>query len=139
IGAHEPVVVEFTPPENLPPALIGVLADEKADTLDVTATIIDLASRGFLTITEIPKSWIFGKTDYKLTSTQKDRSKLFGYEKELLTRLFTTNEIKTSELKTKFYYDLAKVKSKLYEEVVNRKYFTADPEKTRTNYYVIGV
>jgi len=54
IGAHETISVEFTPPENLRPAEIGVLIDERADTLDVTATIIDLATRGYVKITEIP-------------------------------------------------------------------------------------
>jgi Predicted membrane protein (DUF2207) N-terminal domain len=47
--------VEFAPPEGLHPGQIGTLIDERANTLDVTATIIDLAVRGFLTIQEIPK------------------------------------------------------------------------------------
>ena len=138
IGAHEPVVVEYAPPEKLPPAIVGVLADERADTLDITATIIDLASRGFLKITEIPKSWIFGKVDYLLSEISKDRSKLFGYEKELLTRLFSKNEIKTSELKTTFYDDLAKVKEKLYEELISKKYFPHNPNNERNKYLIIG-
>lgn len=139
LGAHEPVVVEFTPPEKLPPALIGVIMDERADTLDVTATIIDLASRGFLTITEIPKKWLLGNIDYSLKKTEKDKTNLLGYEKELLTRLFTKDEIKISELKTTFYNDLAKVKEKLYEEVVERKFFQSNPEKIRSNYFLAGL
>src|SRR6266404_4562456 len=63
IGAHETISVEFTPPENLRPAEIGVLMDERADTLDVTSSIIDLATRGYLTITEVSKIWLFGKVD----------------------------------------------------------------------------
>lgn len=139
IGAHEPVVVEYTPPENLTPALIGVLVDERADTLDVTATIIDLASRGFLTITEIPKKWLFGKSDYLLKETGKDTKHLLSYEKELLASLFTTKEIKTSDLRTTFYDDLARVKTKLYEEAIKRKYFPSNPESVRTKYLGAGV
>lgn len=139
IGAHEPVVVEYTPPEKLPPALIGVLLDERADTLDITATIIDLASRGYFTITEIPKKWIFGKVDYLLSEKGKDQSKLFAYEKELLTRLFTKKEIKTSELKLKFYDDLAKVKEKLYEDAVSQKLFPHNPNSIRTKYLSAGI
>lgn len=137
-GSHEPVVVEFTPPENLPPALIGLIVDEQADTLDVTSTIIDLASRGFLTITEIPKKWIFGSIDYKLKQTKKDTQKLLSYEKELLTRIFTKNEILTSELKLKFYDDLKIVKEKLYKESIDRGYFSDNPEKIRGLYLAYG-
>ena len=57
---HEPVVVEFEPPENLKPAQLGLILDESADPKDVTATIVDLAVRGYLTITDIPH--IFGFT-----------------------------------------------------------------------------
>lgn len=77
LDAHETIVVEFTTPENLRPAEIGTLADERADTLDVSSTIIDLATRGFLTITEEPKKWLFGKTDYILVKKPKDTQELF--------------------------------------------------------------
>src|SRR5438132_1415391 len=46
---HEPVVVEFEPPQNLRPAELGLILDESADTKDVTATIVDLAVPGCLT------------------------------------------------------------------------------------------
>lgn len=88
IGAHETTVVEFTPPENLRPAEIGVLVDEKADTLDVTSTIIDLATQGFLKIEEVPKKWMFGKTDYLLKQTNKTTDSLLSYESLLLDKLF---------------------------------------------------
>lgn len=139
IGSFEPTVVEYTPPENLPPAIIGVIMDEKADTLDVTATIIDLATRGFLTITEIPKKWMFGNSDYILKETRHNKSNLYSYEKELLTRLFTTNQVKISTLKKTFYDDLAKVKEKLYQDVVAKKFFEVSPEKIRTKYLLVAV
>ena len=47
--------VEFAPPENVRPGQIGTLIDERANVLDVTATIVDLAGRGYLLIQEIPK------------------------------------------------------------------------------------
>ena len=51
-----PIAVEFEPPESIRPAQVGLLLDERADTLDVTATIIDLGVRGYLKITELPKT-----------------------------------------------------------------------------------
>ena len=40
------------PPSDLSPGLVGALIDEKVDTKEVMATVIDLASRGYLDIAE---------------------------------------------------------------------------------------
>ncbi|HVF69715.1 MAG TPA: DUF2207 domain-containing protein, partial [Xanthomonadales bacterium] len=139
IGAHETTVVEYTPPEKLRPAEIGVLMDERADTLDVSVTIIDLATRGFLTITEVPKKWIFGKMDYSLTKKSKDQTELMGYEKMLVNELFSgRNEVKLSSLKKTFYDELKKIKEELYREVVAKGLFASDPEKVRSKYYALA-
>jgi len=66
---HETIVAEYEPPEKIRPAQAGLLIDESADTKDVTATIVDLAVRGYLKITELPASGIFGKKDWSLTRT----------------------------------------------------------------------
>lgn len=140
LGSHETIVVEYTPPEKLKPAELGVLIDEKADTLDVTATIIDLATHGYLSIKEISKGWIFGKTDYELTKKTKDKTKLLGYEKELLTRLFDDGDkVKISELKKTFYTDLAKVKTQLYDDVQKKKLFSERPDQARTKYFLLAI
>lgn len=139
LGAAEAVVVEFTAPEKLRPAELGVLMDEKADTLDITATIVDLANRGFLTITEIDKKWLFGSKDYELHRKKHGDDKLLSYEKLLLDRLFATGDtIKISSLKTNFYNDLAEVKKKLYEDVMTKKLFVEHPESKRNLYLAIG-
>lgn len=140
IGAHETIVVEYEPPEKLQPALLGTLVDEKADTRDVTATIIDFAQRGFLTIAEIPKKWAFGKTDYKLTKKAKDTKVLLAYEKELFDSLFENREeVNVSSLKKTFFDDLADVKKKLYEEVVSKKLFPSNPETIRNLYLGLSI
>lgn len=143
IGAHETISVEFVPPEKLRPAEIGVLIDERADTCDVTATIIDLATRGYLTITEVPKKWLFGKVDYLLTKTNPTKKKdlaLLSYEQLLLDKLFyKRSQVKISTLKTTFYQDLAAVKKALYADVVAKNLFPADPEKTRNSYRALAI
>lgn len=140
IGEHETVVVEYEPPEKLRPAEIGVLTDERADTLDVVATIIDLAARGYLTITEISKKWVFGDTDYLLTKKKEDINDLVSYEKLLVDKLFDgKKEVTISSLKTTFYEDLAQVKKSLYERIVSQKFFPSSPEKMRALYLVSGI
>jgi uncharacterized membrane protein len=144
IGAHETISVEFTPPEDLRPAEIGVLMDERVDTRDVVATIIDLAARGFLTITEVPKKWLFGKVDYLLTRTTpkatKNNPPLFVYEQLLLNKLFyKRRQVKISSLKRTFYEELREVKQALYDDVVEKGLFPASPEKARKNYLTAGI
>ncbi len=134
------LVAQYSPPDKLRPAEVGTILDERADTLDVSATIVDLAARGFLTITEEAKKWLFGSTDYILKKNKKSPDALLPYEKLLLERLFTDGDtIKISELETKFYTDLALVKSALYSDAVNKKYFSQNPESVRSKYIGIGV
>jgi uncharacterized membrane protein len=139
IGVHETISVEFTPPEKLRPAQIGVLMDERAYTLDVSATIIDLAVRGYLTITEIPKRWKFGKVDYLLTKGSPKNSDLLAYEKLLLNKIFyKRRQVKLSTLKTTFYTDLKQVKQALYDDVVSKSFFQSDPGKVRREYFFVA-
>jgi hypothetical protein len=124
---HEPVVVEFEPPQNLRPAQLGLILDESADTKDVTATIVDLAVRGVLTITEVP-----GQKDWMLTWKTNDVSNLLGFEKTLLDGLFAGREqVKVSELKGKFQLTLRAAESQMYSDAMERKLFRVRPDLIR--------
>jgi uncharacterized protein (TIGR04222 family) len=135
-----PVTVEFAPPEDLRPGQIGTLIDEEANTLDVTATIVDLAVRGYLVIEEIPKEGWFGKPDWRLIRQPKDAADLLQYERYLLDGLFEDgDEVQLSGLKKRFAERLQKVKRAMYNDVVRRKWFLRSPEKVRAMWTGIGV
>ncbi len=136
----ETIVVEYEPPDNLRPAEIGVVIDERADTTDVSATIIDLAARGYLNITELEKKGWFGKTDYKLTKLKPAEAELEGYEQTIFDGLFDSgDEVELSDLKNKFYKDLKEAKKELYSRSVKLKHFARSPEKVRSTYVMWGV
>jgi len=155
--ARETVVVEYTPPavgrgRRMRPAEIGLLLDERADTLDVSATIVDLAVRRHILIRELPKEGIFGvfkSQDYELarqpgveeTSSSGSRDGLLPYEDRLKGALFEDGDtVKLSELKNKFHDDLTEVKSDLYDEAVQGlKLFPANPDTVRNAYRVAGI
>lgn len=154
LGAHETVVVEYTPPEvttngrdserPLRPAEIGVLIDERADTLDVSATIVDLAVRKHMRIVELEKGGILGifkKQDYELERLDNPGDTLLPYEKLLYDAIFDDGDkVKLSDLRNKLYKDLAKVKKDLYKtSVKNLKFFPASPETVRTTYTALGI
>jgi hypothetical protein len=125
---HEPVVVEFEPPEKLRPAQLGVVLDESADPKDVTATIVDLAVRGFLTIGEVP-----GKKDWLLTRKQGEVPGLSPYERTLFYALFANGrqEVKISDLKGKFQDSLREVETQIYSDAMDHKFFQVRPDLVR--------
>ena len=124
---HEPVVVEFEPPQNLRPAQLGVILDESADTKDVTATIVDLAVRGVLTINEVP-----GERDWILTWKANAVSDLLPFEKTLLDGLFAGGQqVQVSKLKGTFQTTLRAAESLMYSDAMSRKLFRVRPDIVR--------
>jgi uncharacterized membrane protein YgcG len=128
-------VVEFGPPQNLRPAELGLILDETADTKDVTATIVDLAVRGVLTITEVP-----GQRDWLLTWRPNTVGGLQPFEKTLLDGLFTGREkVKLSDLKGTFRPTLQSVENQMYADAMSRKLFTTRPDYLRGGRIVLGI
>jgi uncharacterized membrane protein len=116
------------------------LVDEEANTLDVSATIVDLAVRKYLVIEELPKKWLFGKADWKLTRRSADTDGLLPYERTLLDGLFEDGtEVELSDLRKTFAARLQKVKDALYKDVVDRKWFLRRPDQVRKVWLGIGM
>lgn len=133
--------VEFVPPDAVRPGQVGTLVDEHAHPLDVVATIVDLAVRGYLRIEEIPKKWWLGKADWSLVRLEKDGQGLLDYERLLLDALFegaSGSTVRLSELKNTFSTRLQTVQDALYADAVRRKWFPVRPDKVRTRWRVIG-
>lgn len=135
-GVETPV--EFVPPDGVRPGQVGTLVDEHANTLDVTATIVDLAVRGYLRIDEIPKKGWFGKPDWTLTRLEEGDG-LRAYERSLLDGLFTGGaEVTLSSLRNTFATRLGRVQDALYDDVVGERWFVARPDRIRLRWRVIG-
>jgi hypothetical protein len=133
--AHEPLVVEFGPPQKMRPAELGLILDESADAKDITATIVDLAVLGFLTIAEGP-----GQGDWTLTEkTRADSTAMLPYEKTILDGLFAgRTSVKLSDLKGTFAPTLKKAESEMYADAISRQLFTSRPDQARTAWGFLG-
>ena len=136
---HAPVAVQFEPPPGFRPGQLGTLMDERADVRDVTATIVDLAVRGYLRIEEVGDKK--KKPDYELVKLRDADDGLFAYEKKLHKEIFSAGDRinMKDDLQTKFASDLAAVQSKMYENVVDLGWFRANPKTTRTAWAGAGV
>ncbi len=130
----------FDPPKTqdgkrfLSPGEVGTLGDETVDMKDVSATIVDLARRGYLVIEEKKKG------DFYFIKGKKfnNNGELLLFEKELLSGIFNTGD-DTVKLKGKDLSEtVSEVKNKLYELVVADGLFLKNPQTTRTIYYVIA-
>ncbi len=129
------------PPSDLPPGMAGTLIDERADTKEVIATLVDLARRGYLRMDEISEEDILGysRRDFLYTQLKKPDDTLRPYERYLLEKLFENQtQRKLSDLKERFYKHMNKVQELLYEEVTRAGYFVKNPEKVRKQWLALG-
>ena len=132
---HVPVAVEFGPPQNMRPAELGLILDESADPKDVTATIVDLAVRGHITITELPQV-----KDWELIRKGAPVSELMPYEKTILDGMFIgLNKMRLSELKIFFRPALTKAESEIYSDALSRGLFTSNPHLARIGWGCAGL
>src|SRR5205814_3252713 len=132
------IVPEYEPPAKLRPAQLGVLVDESADPRDLVATIVDLAVRGYLTITEHPKQGLFGHADWTL-DRRNPGADLLPYERRLFDGLFADGDsVLVSSLKGRFAPTLKGAEDLLYADATKRGWFVADPSRVRTIYAGLG-
>ncbi|MCE1178502.1 MAG: DUF2207 domain-containing protein [Micrococcales bacterium] len=139
-GRKQPVVVQFAPPEGVAPGLVGTVIDEEANTVDVSATVVDLAARGYLTMEET-QSGMFGRPDWHLTRTQPREAgpPLADYEALLLDGLFRGgSSVLLSDLRNTFSGTLRQVQSHMYAEVVRRGWFRSSPQAQRAAWQGLG-
>lgn len=137
---HEETPVEFVPPDHLRPGQIGTLIDFAANPLDVTATIVDLAVRKYLTIEEIEGSGWTHKADWKLTKKKEPGDELKPYERELMDGLFEDgDEVQLSELRQKFAARMQKVQKALMEDAKEQGWFARPPSYARAQWGCLGV
>jgi uncharacterized membrane protein YgcG len=142
-GARDALPVRYEPPAGLTPAEVGTVVDESADTLDLTATILDLAVRGLLRIEEVEGTgFLFlSKRDYRLQRTGASETGLKEHERLLLAAVFAAGPtVLLSDLKNKFHESIPGIRRALYKELSGEgAYFPTSPEQVRTNYRLAGI
>lgn len=125
--ARAPVAVQFQPPADARPGELGVLTDNTADNTDITATMMDLAVRGYLKIEQT------GKKDWTFTRLATSQG-LVGYEQHIFEGLFRNGPVvETDDLKDKSYADLLSgTRSRMYDRVTKElHWFTRNPSTVR--------
>jgi len=139
-GRRPEVAVQFNPPPGVQPGMVGTIIDESADTIDVSATVMDLAVRGFLRIEEIQSGTMFSRTDWRLVQLPPPPGQtLRPYEATVLEGLFAEgSDVKLADLKYKFNTTLNLAIRQMYTEVVERGWFRRSPLRQRAGWQALG-
>ncbi|WP_101785707.1 DUF2207 domain-containing protein [Nonomuraea indica] len=130
----------FSPPDGVRPGQIGTLVDEQADVIDVTATIVDLAVRGYLRIDEQPRQ-TYDAPDWVLVKLPTaPPGSLLPYEQALYDAIFDGRDaVPLSHLSGSFASHLGEVRDALYDDVVRQGWFARRPDTERTRWTTLGV
>lgn len=139
----KPIVAQYEPPDDLRPAEVGLILNQRITGKEITATLVDLAVRGYIKIKEIPRNDIFKKVDYELINLKNfnnPQEELREYEREILNKIFDSKDnILISNLKNKFRYHLLSIIEKIYSGIAKFEYFVSEPQKIQRRLTGIGV
>ena len=144
-GRDEPgrgsIMVRYEPPQGLSPAETGTLIDERVDTRDIAAIVVDLAVRGYIKIDEISPGGFLSAAEYQFTKLKNaEINDLKDFELTVFQGIFAEGDsISTENLRNKFYKYLPGIKSALYEELAKKGYFWSRPDSLRNGYVAAGI
>ena len=131
------------PPSDIPPAVAGTLVDERADTQDVIASIVDLARRGYLEMEETKKSGLLGLgggSEFTFRRTDKPWTDLWPFEKTILKEVFGKRQERSlNDLRNRFYTAIPEIERDLYRHTVSQSFFRKSPETVRGQYAGLGI
>lgn len=143
VAHFEPIAAgeeRFTLVEHVRPGEVGTLADERVDPVDLTATVVDLAQRGHLTVVELPRETNHTVTDWTF-ERRTGPDELHDYERTLLDALAPADgpAVLVSQISTVIGADLiSKVQDQIYAEVVSEGWFAARPDQVRKSWSRLG-
>ena len=140
VGAPSLDVVRYEPPPDLRAMEVGFLMHERSSASDISATIVDLAIRGKLVISEQESGKIMKHKEFSFERKPGTLDDLAPFETDILDGLFESgNSVKQDDLRDKFYTHVSGIDSALKQQVLSKELFDGDPRATKGHYYVIGV
>ena len=155
---RRPIAVQYEPPATLTPAEVGTLVDNSPDLRDITASIVDLAVRGYVRIQEVQEARFLGlgtRTQYSfaLLRPAKQWQDLQAHEQALLSALFPHTKgpaaadatagdpievVNVSDLQNSFYQHLPAIKDRIFERLIGKGYYLRRPDRVKGQYAVIA-
>jgi uncharacterized membrane protein YgcG len=144
---HGSVTVQYDPPDNLSPGECGTLVDNEAGMRDITATLVDLAVKGYLTIEQKDESHMLGLTHSKgyIFHMKKPAAEWGGarpHEQSMLVALFeagATPDVTLASLQNRFYTSLPTIRDAIFDALMKDGYYLHRPDTVRQAYIGTGI
>jgi uncharacterized membrane protein len=144
---HGSVTVQYDPPDKLSPGECGTLVDNEAGMRDITATLVDLAVNGYITIEQREESHLLGLSHSKeyIFHMKKPAAEWGGaraHEQAMLVALFdagASTEVKLSELQNHFYTSLPSIRDGIFDALMGDGYYLHRPDTVRQAYVGTGI
>ncbi len=141
------IAVQYEPPDGLTPGEVGTLVDTQASMRDITATLVDLAVHGYLTIEERAKPHLMGlysEKEYVFHANKKmgELGGLKPHEMIFFAALFDngiSDEVTLSQLQNKFYKNLPGIRSAIFTSLVEHGYYAHRPDRVRQSFLAAGM
>ncbi len=136
---QRPIAVQYEPPAGMTPAEAGTLMDNSADMRDITATLVDLAVRGYLRIEEHQNPKLFGLfgggTSYSLQRL-KSVDGLTPHEVTVFDGIFSKHgdHVELDELKDEFYKELDPIRNAIFDRLTGSGFYRNRPDKVKRNW-----
>ena len=142
----EVIKIEYDLPMEIPPAIAGTIIDEKADVVDVIATIFDLERKGYLHIKPVKRHKYFydnldvslneSKNDLEITVLNGNIRGLREFEQEIMNFILerestSGGRVYLSDFGEKFSSGLSYLKRKIEDEAAKMGYFYGAPYNVR--------
>ena len=142
--AQRPIAVQYAPPQGLTPAEAGTLIDNSADMRDITATLVDLAVRGYLKIEERDDRkllGLIGDREFVLHKLPEGTSTLTRHERRVYDGIFSGrgDSVELSALEDEFYTELDGIRGAIFDLLLGHGYYRARPDRVRAGWMLGGV
>jgi uncharacterized membrane protein len=143
------IIPEYEPPKGFDTLMSDFLMKQSLRNNALSATIIDMAVKGFVTIIEIPKKGIFGKKDYELRLDKVPDQTYSKHIHQALKIIFDDLEpgktVKISEFKKSAskqrdtYKSMKDLEDLLASDLAILGYFKKDPKKVKSGYQLWAI
>lgn len=142
---RRPIAVQYEPLRGLTPGEAGTLLDNRADLRDVTATLVDLAVRGYIRFEERDNRKLFGligSREYVLHRLEPPvgAGDLARHERGVFDGIFSGRgaAVTLSQLEDEFYTELPGIRTGILDRLLDRGFYHARPDRVRTHWMVGG-
>jgi len=145
--ARQAIAVQYEPPDKLTPGECGTLVDNEAAMRDITATLVDLAVKGYMTIEQTDESHLLGLSHSKaytlhLKKPAADWNTARPHEQQMLSALFdggANTDVKLSQLQNHFYASLPAIRNSIFDALMADGYYLHRPDTVRQSYIGGGI